>query len=233
MSDAPLWTIATVSFVNAPERDVVRDVALGCATHERLLTRLVAIAATDGVDPGRPTLLAGWSVGHVLTHLARNADGHRRMIEGASRGEVLEQYVGGVDGRIAEIERGAARSMSELVADVTASIELLEQSWAASDWTGYGRRTLGADTAISQLPFRRVREVELHQVDLGVGITVSDLDPLYVRLELRRLEMLWMARQPMGFTPLPAEVLALAPPERLAWFTGRLNVEGVRAAGLF
>ena len=33
----------------------------------------------------RPSLLPGWTVGHVLTHLARNADGVRGMIEGATR----------------------------------------------------------------------------------------------------------------------------------------------------
>ena len=228
-----LWAIATVSFVNAPEYDVARDVALGCAAHERLLARLDALAAAGALEAERPTLLPEWTVGHVLTHLARNGDGHRRMIEGAERGEVLDQYVGGIDGRLAEIAAGATRPIEALLDDVRTSIVRLEHAWAGSNWIGTGKRTLGEETPISQLPFRRVREVEIHQVDLGVGVTVHDLDALYVRLDLRRLEMLWTARQPMGLTPLPDAVLALAPPDRLAWFTGRHVVDGVRAAGLF
>ncbi len=51
-----------------------------------------------------------WTVGHVLTHLARNAESHVRMLEGATMGEALEQYAGGYDQRAADIEAGADRS---------------------------------------------------------------------------------------------------------------------------
>ena len=48
-----------------------------------------------------------------------------------------------------------------------------------------------------------------------------------MRLELRRMEMLWNARQPMGLTALPAAALHRPPPERLAWLMGRISIDGV------
>ena len=45
------------------------------------------------------TLLPEWSVGHVMTHLARNAEAMVRRVEAATRGEVIDQYAGGVEGR--------------------------------------------------------------------------------------------------------------------------------------
>ena len=61
----------------------------------------------------------------------------------------------------------------------------------------------------------------------------ADLPPPYVRLELRWMEMLWRARQPMGLTTLPPAALALAPPVRLAWLMGRTTVEGLAPAEIF
>src|SRR5579872_1795438 len=87
----------------------------------------------DGItdeDVRRPTVLPGWSVGHVLTHLARNADSHLRRIAAASRGEVVDQYEGGPEGRAAEIEAGARRQAAELVADVRSSAEHVDASFA-------------------------------------------------------------------------------------------------------
>ena len=79
----------------------------GCrAAHDRLLTLIDGI--TDD-DCRRPSLLPGWTVGHVLTHLARNADSHVRMFAAADRGEIADQYVGGQEGRGSDIEAGAGR----------------------------------------------------------------------------------------------------------------------------
>jgi uncharacterized protein (TIGR03083 family) len=78
----------------------------GCAgAHQRLLAGLAEL--TDD-DARRPSLLPGWTVGHVLTHLARNADGNVRMLDAANRGEVVAMYEGGMDGRAADIEPAPA-----------------------------------------------------------------------------------------------------------------------------
>lgn len=207
---------------------------LGRDAHRRLLIGLAARHAEVPLDMSRPSRLPGWTVGHLLTHLARNADSHRRMIEGAGRGEVLDQYLGGAEGRDRDIDDGAVRTAAEILADARTSIERLEAAWADSDWRGSGRRTLAAtETPIAALPFLRVREVTIHHVDLDIGLEFEDLDPLYVQLELDRLETSWWANHPDGPTELPDEAVALSPPGRLAWLMGRAEIEGLASAEVF
>ncbi|WP_051063489.1 maleylpyruvate isomerase N-terminal domain-containing protein [Ilumatobacter nonamiensis] len=213
--------------------EIERDVTLGTSAHAALMTRLAALADEDRLEVADASRLPGWNRAQVITHLARNADGHRRMIEGAGRGEILEQYPGGVATRQHGIDAGVDRTSTEVLADLSAAIGALEAAWSSTDWRGVGHRTVRGDTPIGRLPFLRVREVALHGVDLDIGIELSDLDPLYVRLEIGRLEMLWSARQPMGMTPLPNAVLSLDPPTRLGWLTGRVDVDGVDPAGVF
>jgi len=211
-----------------------RAIELGRASHRRLDELLAERVEAGSLDADQATRLPGWTIGHLLTHLARNADSHRRMIEGADRGEVLTQYEGGVEGRNAGIDAGADRSIVELIDDIASSSGALESAWAATPWEGHGRRTLaGQETPIDQLPFLRVREVQLHLVDLDLGVEFADLDPLYVRLEVDRLSMLWCARQPMGMAKLPRAALALTPTDRLAWLTGRAEFAGLSPSGLF
>jgi hypothetical protein len=50
-----------------------------------------------------PSLLPGWSRGHVLAHWARNADGQSRMLLAAMYGEIAGQYPGGDAQRDREI----------------------------------------------------------------------------------------------------------------------------------
>ena len=210
-----------------------RDIAGAAAAHRRLEAGLAGL--TDA-GARQASLLPGWSVGHVLTHLARNADSHVRMIGGAEAGEALEQYVGGVAGRAAEIDEGAGRSADQLVDDVGRSNAALEAAWsAASDraWAGEGIGTIAGPVPIADLPFRRWREVEVHHVDLGLAATPAGWPADYVRLETVRQTMTWTSRRPMGLTDLPAEALALSPNDRLAWLLGRLEVPGLAPAGIF
>lgn len=206
---------ATVAVgMDVDQRALDRDVAGAAAAHQRLLATLDD-ALERGVDPSRPSLLPGWTMGHVVTHLARNADSHVRMLDG------LPQYEGGPEGREAAIEAGAGRPVAELVADARRSIWALESRWAVhAEWSGTAER-LHDRVRQADLPGWRRYEVELHHVDLDLGYGFADLPAEFVRLELRRAEMTWAARRPMGMTALPPEALAAPPHVRLAWLTGR------------
>jgi maleylpyruvate isomerase len=175
-------------------------------SHSRLGTTLAAL--TDA-DARRPSLLPGWTVGHVLTHLARNADSHVRMLEAAARGEVADQYAGGNEQRAADIEAGAGRPAADLVADVLDAAARLERAFEATSdevWrTGQGRMSSGT-WPIAELPFRRWREVEIHHVDLGLGYGAGDWPEAYVAAEL--------ARTLAGLPPADRRGL-------LAWLVGR------------
>lgn len=163
------------------------DIAGAVAAHARLLANLEGL--TDS-DVARPSLLPGWTVGHVLTHLARNADSHVRMLEGAADGRAVEQYPGGRAAREAAIDAGAGRAAGVLVDDVRAASWRLEGLWATVPdhvWGGHAFAADGARRPCVRLPFHRWREVEVHQVDLGIGPTWDDWPDDYVARELPRV----------------------------------------------
>jgi maleylpyruvate isomerase len=213
-------------------RELDRDVAGAAAAHQALLAMLDAAIADDRLDPGAPSRLPGWTVGHVLTHLARNADSMTRVLRASADGETIDRYAGGVESRNAEIESGHNRPANEQVSDVRRSTWTLEQTWAHSPWVGFSREVGGRELPVRDLPFLRWREVEVHRVDLGLGYEPSDWPPEYVRLDLRELEMRYNARRPMGLTGLPPAALAAPPHERLAWLLGRTQLPGLDPANV-
>ena len=205
-----------------PQR-VARDIEALDESQQRLVTDLRSIAA---VDPATPSELPAWTVGHVLTHIARNADSTLRMLAG------LPQYWKGLESRVADIELGAGRSWDELVDDVAATNEaVIRRVREVGDWSG----TVQSTTAVrpkATVPEMRRREVEIHHIDLGLGYGFADLPADFVGFESRRLTMLWQARQPMGLTVIPEAVLSLPEHERLAWLCGRRTLDGVEPAGV-
>jgi len=228
-----IGSVDAVASSDFDRRDLDRDIAMATAAHRRLLDDLDRLLVADELDVGASSALPGWSVGHVITHVTNSGDGHALIFEAAARGEVGQQYPHGLEGREADIEAGAPRPAGVQVAGLRTSIERLEALWAASTWDGTGIVAMGAEVPLADLPFFRLREAAIHHVDLRVGFGFDDLPPPYVRLELRWMEMLWRARQPMGLTTLPPAALALAPPVRLAWLMGRTTVEGLAPAEIF
>lgn len=161
-----------------PDLDDVR------AAHARLLALVGAL--TDG-EARRPSLLPGWTIGHVLTHLARNADSFTWLAEGAEAGEVRVQYPGGPEQRTADIEAGAGRPAAELVEDLRSACARLEAALAAATAWDAPVRTTAAEVPLHELPFRRLREVEIHTSDLDLGHTWHDWSDAYVEAELAGL----------------------------------------------
>jgi maleylpyruvate isomerase len=205
-----------------PQR-VARDIEALDESQQRLVTDLRSMAT---VDPATPSELPAWTVGHVLTHIARNADSTLRMLAG------LPQYWKGIESRVADIELGAGRSWDELVDDVATTNEaVIRRLREVGDWSG----TVQSTTAVrpkATVPEMRRREVEIHHTDLGLGYGFADLPADFVGFESRRLTMLWQARQPMGLTVIPEAVLSLPEHERLAWLCGRRKLDGVEPAGV-
>ena len=212
---------------------IERDVRGATTAHASLLAALQSL--TDA-DARAASLLPDWSVGHVLTHIARNADSFVLMIDAAGRGEVGAQYPGGTEQRNADIESGAGRSAAELVTDVAGACGRLEAAWATTSAAGWERtgQTLGGPASIGQLPFRRWRETTVHHADCGFTAEAWRAWPSdYVRLELEQMTMLWASRKPMGLTTLPALALAVDDHHRLAWLLGRAAIDGLAAAGVY
>lgn len=100
-------------------------------TPENLLAQLnragdavTAITATlTDPDIKAPSELPGWSRGHVLAHIAGISNAMARQLEYAARGESIELYDGGYEGRTQAIEMAAGHSAAEHRADVSAALE--------------------------------------------------------------------------------------------------------------
>lgn len=154
--------------------------------HARVLD---SVAQLTDADARAASLLPGWTVGHVLTHLARNADSHARRISGALDGLDLPKYAGGNKQREAEIEAGAGRPADELVADLEASELRLEQVFDRYTAAGApnGHFLGGEDYGVLACPAHRLREIEMHHVDLGLGYTSADWPEEYVAWDLQTL----------------------------------------------
>lgn len=145
------------------------DIADCRAAHRRLHARVAEI----GDDTVRgPSRLPGWSVGHVLAHLARNADSVVRRLDSAKSGQEVEQYPGGPAERAAQIEAGARLPAADVVADLVRADDALDRAFDEADdqlWTVAVRLGGGTRGPARELVFRRWREVEAHHVDLGLG----------------------------------------------------------------
>jgi maleylpyruvate isomerase len=203
--------------------EVGRDIDALQSSQERLVQHLRSL---DPVDSAAPSELPDWTIGHVLTHIARNADSMLRMLAG------LSQYWKGLESRASDIELGARRPWQELLDDVdSTAVAALRRMRETTDWTG-GVQATTAQRPKAWLPGLRRREVEVHHADLGLGYGFADMPADFVAYELRRLEGIWKSRQPMGLTSLPDPVLELPEYGRLAWLFGRVVVAGVEPAGV-
>ncbi len=212
--------------------DLARDLASLAAAHDALLTYLHGL--TDA-QARAESLLPGWTVGHVVTHLARNAEAVCRMVDAAGRGEVGQMYPGGREQRSADIDAGAGRPAVELLADVTAASVRLDGALAALPLEAFDRTgdALSTTRTIAELPYLRRREVEVHRVDLGLGYGWDQWPADFVRAETRRMTMLWTSRRPMGMTVLPPAAQRADDNLRLAWLFGRAWIDGVAPAGIY
>jgi maleylpyruvate isomerase len=193
-----------------PLPDVHVLVSGATAAHQRLA---VTVEGLDDEVARRPSLLPDWTVGHVLSHIARNADSHVRMLEGALAGETRTQYPGGTDQRAADIETGSTRPANQLVADVRATCQRLEATWATMTdeaWNGGGIFPDGSPWPAPLIVFHRWREVEVHHADLGLGYGPDDWPDAYVAIELTR-----------QLAALPDRVDATRRLRLTAWLLGR------------
>jgi maleylpyruvate isomerase len=179
-------------------------------------SRLVRTAdALTDEEAAAPSLLPGWSRGHVLTHIARNADGMVRLVDWAVTGVPTPMYAS-PEAREQDIAAGAGRSAAELAADVLDSAARLRAALdrLADDETAFDRLLVfgpmrpGAepDSPARTLPYARTREVEIHHVDLGLAsYTEHDWPPEFVERTL-----LWVHGRsgPVDVVGEPSEVLA-------------------------
>jgi maleylpyruvate isomerase len=140
---------------------------------------LETAAAFTDEDVRRPSLLPGWSRGHVLTHVARNADGGTRMLTWARTGVPTPEYAS-MEARAQEIEAGHGRGAGELLDDVRTSAARFAEAYRAMPaeaWTRTLRWTSGRERPAARAADSRLTEVLIHHVDLRADYRPHDWPP--------------------------------------------------------
>jgi maleylpyruvate isomerase len=140
----------------------------------------------DDAAVREPSLLPGWTRGHVLSHLARNADALVRLLTWAATGVQTPMYPS-PEARDAEIEQGAGRGAAELVTDLrTASEHFAVQAARLSpeQWKNEIEGRRGGPQPAVWLPWWRLEEVLVHHVDLGVSYSPAHWPEYFTEPEL-------------------------------------------------
>ncbi|MEV4630876.1 maleylpyruvate isomerase family mycothiol-dependent enzyme [Micromonospora sp. NPDC049523] len=143
---------------------------------DRATERLLRTAGTlDRSTLAEPSRLPGWSRGHVLTHLARSADALVNLLTGARTGQHVPAYAS-VAARDADIAAGAGRELDAHLDDLRGGAKRFAEACAAMPpqaWTAVVRSHRG-DRVAAMLVWTRLRELEVHHVDLDAGYDPVD-----------------------------------------------------------
>jgi maleylpyruvate isomerase len=134
-----------------------------------------------------PSRLPGWTRAEVITHLARNADALRGMVEAAGRGEVGVMYPS-AEARAEGIAAGRGTSPAILRADLRGAPDRLVDAWDALPADGWERVGRAATSrTMRDFVWARRREVEVHHVDLDLGYESSDWPVGFVACALEEI----------------------------------------------
>ncbi|GAA3447484.1 maleylpyruvate isomerase family mycothiol-dependent enzyme [Planomonospora venezuelensis] len=160
------------------------------ASTGRLLSTVAGLSDADLAEPSR---LPGWTRGHLITHVARNADSLVNLVDWARTGVETPQYPS-VAARDADIAAGASRPVKEQLADLEESSARLAAAFRdmpAAAWSAMVSGMQPPPHPAWYLLVRRVRETEIHHVDLGAGYDCSDWPEPFVRRELHDAMVSW------------------------------------------
>jgi len=147
---------------------------------------LRAAADLDPAVVSAPSLLPGWTVGHVLTHIARNADAYTNLLTWARTGVETPAYASPA-AREAAIAEGAGRPLREQLADIRAAHDRFADAGAAMPAQAWTFQLDFIKLPAAGVPWARLREVEVHHVDLGRGYTPADWSDAFALRLLREV----------------------------------------------
>src|SRR3954453_515541 len=154
---------------------------------DRATERLLRTA--ESLEQGtiaQPSMLPGWTVGHVLTHVARNADAYTNLLTWARTGVETPAYATPT-ARAEGIEAGAGRPLQEQIDDIRTAHERFADAAAAMPAEAWTYHLPSTGQSPAAVPWARLREVEVHHVDLGLGYTPGDWSDAFALRLLREI----------------------------------------------
>lgn len=210
---------------------------------QQATARLLATAGglTDA-QVREASLLPGWTRGHVLTHIARNADGIGNLLRSARTGTPIPMYPSR-QARDADIEAGSARPAAVLLTDLRTSAGTLESAIASfpdDAWQVTVSGTRG-EFPVRHALAMRLSEVEVHHADLGLAYGPRDWPGGFSRAHLPHAAAVFAGREgvpacllrpdgmdTLSIGPDTGQVTVAGPPgAMLAWLIGRGDGTGL------
>jgi maleylpyruvate isomerase len=212
---------------------------------------VVTASAVSDAQAREPSLLPGWSRGHVLTHIARNADGLGNLLRWARTGTETPMYAS-AESRSADIEAGAGRPAADLAADVRESAAAFAAEAASvpeDAWTAQVRALNGPPFPALGVLERRLSEVEIHHVDMAAGYSPADWPESFLSDALPRVAESFAGRDDMppcvawaegakdsfrlgpDQAGQPTVIIRGQPADLLAWLLGRGDGASLTLAG--
>jgi maleylpyruvate isomerase len=220
------------------ERELASDLLSEAAA--RLLR---TVDGFHGADWSAPSLLPEWSRADVVAHLALNAEALARMLHGVVADEdedVPRTMYDSLDQRardIAELREAEPSRIRERLMGATTTLADAIGAMPEDQWSTRVERTPGGRSMrASAVPGMRLRELEIHHVDLDAGYTRADWTPDFAehlldamakrvrpahRLEIRPLDSggTWVLGDDEAEYAVP---VVTGPSADLAWWlTGR------------
>ena len=205
---------------------------------------LATAAGLDEAALAAPSVLPGWNRAFVVAHVEGVARAMTRQLEYAARGETVEFYDDGFDGRNRDIERRAQRPADEQLESLTDAVSAAVTAFAGlagSEWDAgiaYRNGTV-RDGALALW-----RELVIHASDLGLGRSSLDWDNTFCHylfgfLTARVPDGTALKLQPLGEQPRTLSNGSSAPARTVvvtglmqdiaAWLAGRKPLGGLNA----
>jgi maleylpyruvate isomerase len=188
-------------------------------------------------DVKAPSELPGWSRGHVLAHMTGHANAMARQVESATRGETVEFYDGGHEGRTRAIEMAAGHPLAEHRADLHAGLERALRAFGELGDAGWRQPISYRGGVVFDGGLAFWRELVIHATDLGTGRGPETwsrpfCEELFGFLAARVPEGNRYVLQPLGLPPVTlgsggaATVISGMLTDIAAWLAGRTPTLG-------
>jgi maleylpyruvate isomerase len=145
--------------------------------HQSEQRLLLTVDSLGGDAWGEASVLPGWTRAHVAAHLALNAEGLARAVDGLAHELDIPVYDSS-ERRDADIEELAAAEPAEVRERLFAAGQALRDALATLDEAQWGRGVARAPGVppwpMMSVPGTRRREVESHHADLDAGYSHHD-----------------------------------------------------------
>jgi maleylpyruvate isomerase len=138
-----------------------------------------ALERLDDDDFAQPSALAGWTNGHIVAHLHLNAEAIGRLVTWARTGIETPMYASPEqrDTDIKTTSTMPSDALRRLVHDSAETLDRAFDALTAEQWARTVVTAQGRTVPATELVWMRFREVAVHAIDLGTGVTFADLPP--------------------------------------------------------